>query len=115
MTLYTLEVRGRAILLFPAEDDLEADTFAESRPVRQGLRVLRHNGAPIWDGRGGISARRADPAEVAGWEAAFLRALNEGDADSEDRKDWALFLVPVTDPTGRGWPEDADGDPLGGG
>ena len=115
MTLYTLEVRGRAILLFPAEDDLEADTFAESRPVRQGLRALHHNHAPIWDGRGEIRARRADPAEVAGWEAAFVRALDGGDADPEDREDWALFLVPVTDPTGGGRPEDDDGDPLGGG
>ena len=91
-----------------AEDWEEAREFADSEALRADLLVLEHEGRPLWGGERELLVREAHPGEVSAWEASFARACAEGDADEDDRDDWATFLVEVAeviDPS-----DDADGN-----
>lgn len=106
MSLHIIEIEGKVVMAFPARDEIEALQFADSGPTQEDLAVLHHNGAPLWNGKDALFVRVAHPEEEAGWEAAFARALHAGDADPEDRDDWVVFLVPVSDPTDYGLLDD---------
>ena len=98
MAPYVIEAGGRATMIFPAEDGDEADDFAGSDPLRDDFRMLRLGDAPLWDGDGELFVRPARDEEEEVWEAAFVAALRGGDAEPDDREDWAVFLVPVALP-----------------
>ena len=98
MALYVIEVDGRGVMIFPAEDEDEADDFAASDPLRDDFRMLRLGTAPLWDGNSTLFVRPAHHEEEEAWRAAFAAALQGGDADPADREDWAVFLVPVALP-----------------
>jgi len=112
MTLYIIEVEGRAVMAFPAEDEFKAYQFAESEATEEDLVVLHHNEAPIWDGESDLFVREAHAEEQAKWETAFAHALQSSNADPMDRDQWVAFLIPVTDPTDLDddLDEDDDGD-----
>ncbi len=52
--------------------------------------------------------REACPEEASAWQASFARACADGDADEEDREDWATFLLEAVDPTGDADEDDED-------
>ena len=99
MTLYVMEIEGRAVIAFPAENERKADELAKSDLLLKSLTALKPNRRPIWDGKGDISVRSAQADEKAVWEGSFVRALRDGDADEDDRDEWAVFLIDVVDST----------------
>ena len=109
MSLFTIEAEGRPVMVVAAEDWEEAREFADSEALRADLLVLEHRGRPLWGGGRELVVREAHPGEASVWEASFARACAGGDADEEDREDWATFLVEVVDPTGGADEGDRDG------
>src|SRR5499427_6255044 len=93
MTVYVTEINGRAIAAFNAENEIQAEVRATSKPFRADLTVLENEGHPLWNGRDEIFIRKALPAEEAQFDASQARAIKDKDDD------WLMFLVPVTDPT----------------
>jgi hypothetical protein len=99
MTLYTIEVEGKPVVVLTAEDRQEVDRIEED------LTVLEDEaGNPVWDGTSELSVREAFPEEVDRWEAAFADALLVGDASDEERKEFSVFLIKLRDST-----DDEDG------
>jgi hypothetical protein len=49
MTVYVAEINGRAIAAFNAENDIQAEGHASSKPFRGDLRVLENEGQPPWN------------------------------------------------------------------
>jgi hypothetical protein len=107
MTAYVAEINGRAIAAFNAENDIQAEGRASSKPFRGDLTVLENEGQPLWNGADEILVRKALPAEEAQFDASRARAIKDKEIDVDD--DWLMFLVPVTDPTGDFDPYDAPG------
>jgi hypothetical protein len=105
MTAYVAEINGRAIAAFNAENDIQAEGRASSKPFRGDLTVLENEGQPLWNGADEILVRKALPAEEAQFDASRARAIKDKDVDDV----WLMFLVPVTDPTGDFDPYDAPG------
>jgi hypothetical protein len=102
MTVYVAEINGRAIAAFNAENEIQAEVRATSKPFRADLTVLKNEGHPLWNGRDEIFIRKAFPEEEAQFDASQARAIKEDD-------DWLTFLVPVTDPTDDFDPYDSPG------
>jgi hypothetical protein len=97
MTVYVAEINGQAIAAFNAENDIQAEGRASSKPFRGNLTVLENEGQPLWNGADEIRVRKALPAEEAQFGASQARAIKD------------MFLVPVTDPTSDFDPYDARG------
>ncbi len=108
MGLFTIEAEGRPVMVVMAEDWEEARGFADSEAFQADLRGLEHNGRPLWNGESTLLVREARPEEATAWQASFAQAYADGDADEEDREDWATFLSEVVDPTGGTDADDAD-------
>jgi hypothetical protein len=107
MTVYVAEINGRAIAAFNAENGIQAEGRAASKPFRADLTVLENEGHPLWNGRDEIFVRKAFPPEEAQFDASQARAIKDKEIDEDD--DWLMFLVPVTDPTDDFDPYDAPG------
>jgi hypothetical protein len=107
MTVHVAEINGRAIAAFNAENEIQADGRASSKPFRGDLTVLENEGRPLWNGADEILVRKALPVEEAQFGASQARAIKDKEIDVDD--DWLMFLVPVTDPTGDFDPYDAPG------
>jgi hypothetical protein len=72
------------------------------------LRVLEHNGQPLWTGdRNDIAIREARIEEADQWFASRREAVSNEDVDAGDA-DWVHFLVGVSDPTDEAVDEDDD-------
>lgn len=78
--IYTLEVGGRPVLCFPAENYREAQSLLREDWLRADLRETRTGGKPLWDGREKLSVRNADTAE----EARFQREAKTLPANEDD-------------------------------
>ena len=104
MTVYVAEINGRAIAAFNAENEIQAEGRAASKPFRADLTVLENEGHPLWNGTDEILVR---PAEEAQFDASQARAIKDKEIDEDD--DWLMFLVPVMDPTDDFDPYDAPG------
>jgi hypothetical protein len=48
MTVYVAEINGRAIAAFNAENDIQAEGRASSKPFRGDLTVIENEGQPLW-------------------------------------------------------------------
>jgi hypothetical protein len=96
MTVYVAEINGRAVAAFNAENEIQAEVRASSKPFRADLMVLENEGHPRWNGRDKIFIRKAFPAEEAQFDASQNRAIKDKEIDGTD--DWLMFLVPVTEP-----------------
>jgi hypothetical protein len=107
MTVYVAQINGRAIAAFNAENEIQAEVRATSKPFRADLTVLKNEGHPLWNGKDEIFIRKAFPAEEAQFDAPQARAIKDKEIDEDD--DWLMFLVPVTDPTDDFDPYDAPG------
>jgi len=98
MKTYTIEVAGRAIAVFSADDDTEAEDWVNHEILRTDLMILEGpDGRPLWDGKAEIGLRDANPDEHAVWRASNDRALRSGHVEKSEM--WQVFLVPVRDPT----------------
>ncbi len=100
MTVYVVEVAGRGIAAFDADNALAAEARASDRSFRDDLMVLATDGLPLWDGASGLRVRQALPGEEAKWRASRARAIRRGSIESDDDA-WIAFLVALTDLTRR--------------
>ena len=65
MNVYTVEVNGRAVVAFNADDDVEAEAFvAIDDAFRNDLRVLENDGTALWNGTDPLSFRKALESEA---------------------------------------------------
>lgn len=92
MPLFTLEVDGHPVLVFPAGDRAAAEDLAASS-VGPDLMGFEEEGRPVWDGEDELSVREAGPGEVARWEEGLAEARRVDGAGGEDAGDYAVFLV----------------------
>ena len=99
MTIYVAEIEGRAIVAFGAENEAEAADLIEAEWLHDDLMVLESNGRPLWDGKSEIHLREAVEEERARWESSWAAALLKGDATAEEKDEWVVYLMPVSDPT----------------
>jgi hypothetical protein len=107
MPQFVLEIGGKPIMVFSADDQREADELIESGGMAEDLRRLLHNDRPIWSGRKrDLYVREAHPEEVSAWDSSFTQARCDGDANEDDREGWATFLIDVVELTA-----DTDGEP----
>ena len=90
MSLFTLEINGRALATFSVaanqtalEAEIEARALVESDWLTEDLNCLLHNGKPLWDGTSDRSARSATLEEASIWRASFVAAQAEGDESNE--------------------------------
>ena len=98
MNVYTVEVNGRAVVAFNADDDVEAEAFvAIDDAFRNDLRVLENDGTALWNGTDPLSFRKALESEAQAFAHSYERAIGGGEAD--EGNEWVCFLVPVKDPT----------------
>jgi hypothetical protein len=94
MTVYTIEVDGKPVVVLTAEDRQEVEK------VEEDLTALEDEaGNPVWDGTSELSVREAFPEEVDRWQAAFADALLGDDVGEEDRKEFSGFLIKLRDST----------------
>ena len=107
MTVYVVEISGRAIAAFNAGNEMQAEGRAASKSFRADLTVLENEGHRLWNGRDEIFVRKAFPAEEGQFGASQARAIKDKEIDEDD--DWLMFLIPVTDPTDDFDPYDAPG------
>ena len=96
MTIYVVEIKGRGIAAFRADDGSAAEARVRDRFFRDDLMVLATDGLPLWDGVTGLWVRQALPGEEAKWRASRARAIRQGNIESDDDA-WTAFLVPLTD------------------
>jgi hypothetical protein len=100
MTIYVVEVKGRGIAAFHADNGPAAEVRVRDRFFRDDLMVLATDGLPLWDGVTGLRVRQALPGEEAKWRASRARAIRQGNIESDD-DEWIAFLVALTDPDRR--------------
>ncbi len=92
MPLFTLEVDGHPVLVFPAEDRAAAEDLAASS-VGPDLMGFEEEGRPVWDGEEELSVREAGPGEVARWEEGLAEARRVDGSGGADAGEYAVFLV----------------------
>ena len=94
MTVYVMEIGGRAVCAFNAQNLEQAKSEGESATVADDLMTLQSDGVPLWDGVSMRFVREAMPDESAKWEASHARAFQRGNVEFADEM-WLMFLVPV--------------------
>src|SRR4051812_13288650 len=99
MTIYVAEIEGRAIVAFGAENYAEARDLMATEWLHDDLAVLETNGRPLWDGKSELHVREAVEEEHAEWESSWAAALLQGEATADEKDEWVVYLVPVSDPT----------------
>ena len=104
MTIFVVEIDGRAIVAFPAEDRIQADVTVEEEWFLEDILVLESEGRPLWDSESDLHVREAFEDEADKWRHAQAQALAEGDIDNAD--DYLVYLVPVIDPTDEAFNDD---------
>ena len=75
MALFTVEVRGRPVLVFSSRDR-EAVGEALAAAISGDWALFGQDGRPIWDGESQLLLRQARPEEAARWQQGFARARN---------------------------------------
>ncbi|MDO9710258.1 hypothetical protein [Paracraurococcus lichenis] len=93
MTLYTVEVAGRPVLVFSEETRDSAEELVNSL-IGQDLKEFESGGAPLWDGTAALTVREAGEAETTRWEEG-LEEAREGGSIGDDAEEFAVFLVPL--------------------
>ena len=91
MTIFVAEIKGRAIVLFEADNEIEARTIRND--LRDDFIVF---GLCVEDTE--IFVREAFPDEQAKWQVAHPRPLTEEEIENGLRP-LPVYLVPVVDPT----------------
>ncbi|MBE7213278.1 MAG: hypothetical protein INR65_19870 [Gluconacetobacter diazotrophicus] len=97
MPLYTIEIGGEPMLVFP-EDSIElAREEAATGNVTEALGEFERGGEPVWDGETPLEVRDATPEEAAHFEAGFAEAMEDGDINEDERDEFAVFLIETDD------------------
>ena len=96
MTVYVVEIEGRGIAAFYAENGAAAMVRVRDPLFRDDLMVLATDGLPLWDGMADIQVRPAFPEEEVKWHASRAKAIRHGNIEREDDT-WITFLVALTD------------------
>ena len=104
MTVWAVEVNGRAVLAVADEHRLDAEADLEPNGViASDLSVLTDpSGAPLWDGKSELILREAESEEQAVWDKGVAEAILEGEVESREEAQedgYVVFLVPAIDPT----------------
>src|SRR5262245_22564737 len=97
MNVYVAEISGRGVLAFEAANDLDAEERLLDRTLVRDLRVLQHQGKPLWDGVSKMRLREPKPMELDIWHTEHNAATAL--LSDEDDKSWRVFLVAVVDPS----------------
>lgn len=90
-TLFTVEVAGRAVLVFAEESKESAEELVTSL-IGPDLQEFESGGEPLWDGQAALTVRMAEEAEATRWEEGLADAQENGSI-GEDTDDFAVFLV----------------------
>ena len=99
MTVYVLEVAGKAVAACRFETRDEAQKWPREGWFRDDLHALESDGNRLWDGIAELHVREAIDEEADRWRTMRRQAIGKGEADEEDDS-FVAFLVPVNDPTG---------------
>jgi hypothetical protein len=99
MTLFTIEVAGRPLLVFPEKSSEAAEDLA-TNTIGPDLQDFEEDGEPLWDGEEPLSVRQANEKEAAIWDQGLAEAKSSGDSAQFDPDSYAVLLVEV----------DAEGD-----
>lgn len=91
MSLFTVEVAAKPVLVFSEESREAAQELVETM-IGPDLQEFESGGTPLWDGEAPLSVREADPEESARWQQGFEEA-QEQDATGDDPEEFAVFLV----------------------
>ena len=68
--IFTLDIDGRPIFVFEAKNLRESRELCHEHWLRQDIAGLTSNGAPIWDGKAQLRARRSTEDEIAFYREA---------------------------------------------
>ncbi len=104
MSLYTIEVAGRPLLVFPEKNDQAAEELA-ANSIGPDLQDFEEDGEPLWDGEEPLTVRAANESESAIWDQGLAEAKSSGDSADFDPDSYAVLLVEVDAED-----EDDDGD-----
>ncbi|SDB22868.1 hypothetical protein [Belnapia rosea] len=94
MSLFTIEVAGRALLVFPEKDSAAAEELA-THSIGPDLQDFEEDGEPLWDGEEPLSVRPATASESALWDQGLAEAKATDSADQFDADSYAVLLVEV--------------------
>ena len=98
MTTYVVEINGRGIAAFNAQNRDFAEAFFGDKGFQTDLMTFDDDqGKRLWNGSDELLLREAFPEEHARFAASQARAIHDEEVEDEDDT-WVLFLVPVTDP-----------------
>lgn len=97
MSLFVVEVDGRAIAAIAAPLVAEAERHARSPGFQISLRMLGKNG-PLWDGSSPLRVRAATEKEQSRWTALHP------DEDGSDADQFIRTLVPFCEEAARSPP-----------
>lgn len=98
MSVFAVEIDGKAIAAFNEQSLEEAEAFAKSPEFCGDLTVYEHDGVPLWNGVSDISVRAATPEEEERWIISQENAEEDGEIEDADEL-LLVFLIPVIDPT----------------
>jgi hypothetical protein len=76
-TVYALEVAGQPVLMFQAMSHQEARGLPREQWLRDDLREVHSNGAPVWDGKAKLTVRRANLDEAARFSETIVGAADD--------------------------------------
>ena len=93
MDLYTLEIKGRPLLVFDADNQAEVGELLQSDGLISCLLRMTHDGIPIWDGKTERLIRGAKPKEIRAWKARKAEL-----PEKRDDMHYMAFLIQVVDP-----------------
>jgi hypothetical protein len=68
--MFTLEIKGKAIVVTNATQDEAAGLF-ESEEFKEDLKTLTSEGQPLWDGSAPLTVRPASEDEVDSFDEAM--------------------------------------------
>ncbi|MEH2507719.1 MULTISPECIES: hypothetical protein [unclassified Bradyrhizobium] len=89
--IFTLDIGGRPTLAFEAKNLRESQQLCHEHWLRQDIAGLTSNGAPLWDGKARLRARRSTENEIALYREAARDA-------AQPQEDLLLaFLVELDD------------------
>jgi hypothetical protein len=95
--VFVLEVDGAAVLAFMARGHKEASELRRESWLQDELKLFKHSGRPIWDGKTKLTVRRANPDEISVFEDTLAQARRDG-LDESDGECFIGYLIPVVRP-----------------
>ncbi|MDE5451545.1 hypothetical protein GWE18_01475 [Bradyrhizobium sp. CSA112] len=78
--IFTLDIGGRPILAFEAKNLRESQQLCHEHWLRRDIAGLTSNGAPLWDGKARLRARRSTEGEIA----VYREAVRDAGQPQED-------------------------------